>query len=308
MRTRILVIKLSALGDFITALGPMRAIRTHHQDAHITLLTTKPFAELGRACGYFDDVVTDTKPKWHDLKGWLQLRETLQKGQFSRVYDLQNSDRSSLYFKLFKPRPEWVGIAPGASHRNTSPLRTQGRAYDGHVQTLGLAGISDISPDTLDWMTSDTSRFGVTSPYILLVPGCSPQHPLKRWPIARYRQAAEAMISRNYQVVMIGGPAEAETNAQIAKDLPVLNLTRQTDLYDIAGLARNAAGGIGNDTGPSHIAALTGCKMVVLYCNKASTIRKHGPLGACAKAIEVDDLAALSADQVVEALSELIKV
>lgn len=303
----ILVIKLSALGDFITALGPMRAIREHHKDARITLLTTKPFVELARACGYFDDVIIDIKPKWYDAKGWLRLRRLFKEGDYSRVYDLQNNDRTSLYFKLFEPKPEWAGTAIGASHRNASPERAAGRAYDGHVQTLGLAGVSPVFPDTLEWMTSDVSRFNVNTPYIILIPGCSPQHPRKRWPVQYFRQAATAMIAHGYQVIVIGGAGEVDINAEIAKDLPVLNLTGQTQLYDIASLARHAAGGIGNDTGPSHIAALTGCKLVILYCNKESTIKKHGPLGAHAKAIEVDDLASLPADEVIKTLTGMLR-
>ena len=46
---RILIIKLGALGDFIQALGPFAAIRRHHADAHITLLTTDPFAAFAAA-------------------------------------------------------------------------------------------------------------------------------------------------------------------------------------------------------------------------------------------------------------------
>ncbi|HAK62204.1 MAG TPA: ADP-heptose--LPS heptosyltransferase, partial [Alphaproteobacteria bacterium] len=42
MKQRILVIKLGALGDFILAMGPFKAIRHHHAGAHITLLTTPP--------------------------------------------------------------------------------------------------------------------------------------------------------------------------------------------------------------------------------------------------------------------------
>ena len=44
--TRILVIKLGALGDVVQALGPMAAIRRHHADAHITALTAPAFAPL----------------------------------------------------------------------------------------------------------------------------------------------------------------------------------------------------------------------------------------------------------------------
>ena len=59
----ILVIKLAALGDFVQALGPCAAIRQHHKDARITLLTTAPFEDLARQSGYFDEV-------------WLSLNES----------------------------------------------------------------------------------------------------------------------------------------------------------------------------------------------------------------------------------------
>ena len=50
------MIKLGALGDFIQACGPFRAIRDHHVGANITLLTTVPFVPLAEATGYFDIV------------------------------------------------------------------------------------------------------------------------------------------------------------------------------------------------------------------------------------------------------------
>ncbi len=155
----ILVIKLGALGDFIQAMGPMAAIRKAHPDAQITLLTTASFESFAKACGYFGQIWIDEKPNWVNIGGWLRLRKKLRNGAFARVYDLQNNDRSTLYFKLFNAnkRPEWVGTATGASHQNTSPQRTAGHAFDGHIQTLGLAGITDIEIDTLDWLEEDIS-------------------------------------------------------------------------------------------------------------------------------------------------------
>ena len=138
-KQNILVIKLGALGDFVQALGPMQAIKKHHPDAQITLLTTKPFKNFGKECGYFDQVILDERPKLFNPIGWLKLRKILNDLNISRVYDLQNNDRTNLYFKLFSPKPEWVGIAKGASHRNTSKKRTKGHAFYGHVQTLSLA-------------------------------------------------------------------------------------------------------------------------------------------------------------------------
>ena len=50
---KILVIKHGALGDFVLSMGPFAAIRVHHAQAQIALLTTAPFAELARRSGYF---------------------------------------------------------------------------------------------------------------------------------------------------------------------------------------------------------------------------------------------------------------
>ena len=49
---RILILRLSALGDFVQALGPAAAIRRHHKADHITLLTTAPFAAFAVSSGF----------------------------------------------------------------------------------------------------------------------------------------------------------------------------------------------------------------------------------------------------------------
>ena len=54
----VLVIKLSALGDFILSVGAFQAIRAHHPGARIALLTTEPFRKLAEASGCFDEIWT----------------------------------------------------------------------------------------------------------------------------------------------------------------------------------------------------------------------------------------------------------
>ena len=61
-RNNVLVIKLSALGDFILSLGAFQAIRAHHPDARMTLLTTGPFRSLAEASGCFNEKWIDDRP------------------------------------------------------------------------------------------------------------------------------------------------------------------------------------------------------------------------------------------------------
>ncbi|MCB9990244.1 MAG: glycosyltransferase family 9 protein [Rhodospirillales bacterium] len=304
-KENILVIKLSALGDFIQALGPMAAIRAHHPDAAITLLTTKPLTGFGQASGYFDDIWIDERPRLFDLPGWLRLRGKLNYARFTRVYDLQNNDRTALYFKLLSPKPEWVGAAKGASHRNNSPGRTAGHAFDGHVQTLGLAGISNVSIDPMDWVDADISRFEIAQPYMILVPGCAPNRPEKRWPADRFAALAKKIATAGITPVIIGTESEQEAAEQICRAVPqTVNLIDQTSLFDIVVLGRNAAASIGNDTGPMHLIAPTGCPSYVLFSRHSNPVR-HAPKGANVRTIQVNDLKDLSPDDVAAEISEL---
>lgn len=297
IKNNILVIKLGALGDFIQSLGAMKAIRNHHPDSNITLLTTKPFISLGKQSGYFDSIEIDERPKLLQFKKWMSLRKKLNAPHYMRVYDLQNNDRTGIYFKLFKrPKPEWVGIAKGASHRNTSPERTAGLAFYGHQQTLGFAGIDNVAIDRLDWIDADIDQFNLKKPYALIVAGCAPQHPQKRWP--HYVSLCEELIKKNIQPVLIGTDAESDILDNITTHCDgAVNLCGQTTLNDLPVLARHADLTIGNDTGPMHLIAPTGCKTLVLFSG-SSNPKRHAPLGENVTTLQKDNIADITIDDV----------
>src|SRR3546814_6483440 len=97
---RILVIKLSALGDFVLSVASFQAIRAHHREAAIALLTTAPYRRLAEASGCFDAIIVDPRPAWWQPGRWLALWRQLADGRFERVYDLQRSDRRGSYFQI----------------------------------------------------------------------------------------------------------------------------------------------------------------------------------------------------------------
>ena len=301
---RILVIKLGALGDFIYALGAMRAIREHHKAAHITLLTQKPYVSLAEKSGLFDYIILDSRPKYNPLD-WLQFRRILNKPNFTRVYDLQNNDRTENYFRLFSPRPEWIGIAKGASHRNADPDRRKFHAFIGLKNNLKLAGINNINLDALDWMTSDISRFNLPQPYALLVTGSAPSRPNKRWPASHFRDLIGRLNSIGIHPILLGTKSESLVNGKIAKGLNVTDLSGQTTLDDIPELARHAALAVGNDTGPMHIISMTGCPSLFFYRSDESTIEKHGPQAVNAYALEAATLDDIKADEVFDRVKSI---
>ncbi|MCE2509670.1 MAG: glycosyltransferase family 9 protein [Alphaproteobacteria bacterium] len=305
MTGRVLVIKLGALGDFLQALGPFAAIRRHHENAEITLLTTAPFREMAERCGCFDSVWLDRRPKLWQVPDWLRLRAQLREARFDRVYDLQTSDRSGFYFSLFFPGPfpEWSGIARGCSHPHANPKRDFQHTVERQTEQLQMAGIADVPVASVDWMTADVSRFQLPEPYVLFVPGGAPHRPEKRWPEAGYAALAGLLAERGLTPVLLGTAAEAKALAAIAKACPqAVNLAGQTNLFDIAALARQAKAAVGNDTGPMHLIATAGCPAVALFSG-ASDPALCAPRGRQVTVLRRGTLATLTPDEVLDALS-----
>lgn len=268
MSDQILVIKLGALGDFVQAAGPFAAIRDHHRDDSITLLTSRPFAAFAAASPWFDQVWTDTRPKLLQVAGWLGLRRRLRAGHFDRVYDLQTSDRSGFYYKLFWPDapPEWSGIAARCSHPHANPQRDFMHTMDRQGEQLAMAGVGPVSAPEFSWVEGSVERFGLAEKYAVIAPCGADHRPEKRWPITRYSALARHLAAEGLQPVFVGGVTERELIEVIASEVSgAKNLAGKTKLEDLFSLARGAQIAVGNDTGPMHVFAVAGTPTLVLY-------------------------------------------
>jgi len=300
---RILVIKLGALGDFIQAFGPFQTIRARHPSAHVTLLTTSPFSPLASASGWFDAVWFDSRPGWWRLGARLSKRANLNRAGFSRVYDLQTSRRSSSYYRYFRsPRPEWSGIAKACSHPHANPERDLMHTVERQAEQLAMAGLSEMSAPELAWFDADTTRFRLEDGFVLIAPGGAAHRPEKRWPIKRYIELANDLVAWGRRPVLLGGADEADVLQAIAQGCrQARNLGGQTNIFEIAGLARRAVGAVGNDTGPMHILSAVGCPSVVLY-SMASNPDLCGQRGPAVKILRRAALEGLAAAEVEAAL------
>jgi ADP-heptose:LPS heptosyltransferase len=311
----ILVIKLSALGDFILALAAMKRIREAHPGAKITLLTTPPFETLAKASPYVDAVETDGRPG--GLGEWLRLLARLRSANYDRVYDLQTSSRSSLIFYGLLPfPPEWSGIALGASHRHRNPKRDFLHTLERQADQLMHAGVwrnaptgpGAAPPPDLSWIVDSEPKPRAgdkpAKPYVLLIPGGAAHRLDKRWPVELYGDLGKALWDRGYDVMVIGGPQETPLARAIQRKLPgARDLTGRTDFARIAALGAKAALVVGNDTGPLHLAAAAGAPTSVLF-SKASDPALAAPRGHVT-VLQAEDLAGLPVETVLRAVDNI---
>ncbi len=299
MDQNILVIKLSALGDFVQNLGLMRAIREHHkEEKKITLLTTKPYVELGNNCSYFDNIIIDERPKILEIKKWSTLRKNLKSGMFNIIYDLQNNDRSRLYHSSFLKHAQYIGLKKNTNKDNLAFYR--------HKAMLEQAGLSDIKIDAMEWMTSNAPQFILPEKYALIVPGCAPKRPEKRWPEKNYSALCQHLTSQGITPVILGTKDEEDITDEIVKACPTaINLNGKTKLTDIPDLARSAIIAIGNDTGPMHMIGPTGCKTLALFSGYSAP-NQHKPIGDNVHTLQKKELEHLSIKNVIEKIESMI--
>lgn len=275
---RVLVIKLGAFGDFFLAQPAFAAIRRHHVGDRLTLLTLPSLAPLARGSGLFDEVLED--PRGRSLSDYLKVRRMLRAGRFDRVYDLQAQPRTERYFWLMLPgrRPEWSGPARGASHPDRYPGRRNVPVAQRYARQLAPFGIAPDGAVDLSWLDADTARFALPAPYALLIPGSSPGRPDKRWPVDRYAALARALVGRGVTPVVAGTAIESDLAAAITAACPeTIDLTDRTSIPELAGLARRAWATIGNDTGPTHLAAAIGGPTVALFSDASDPVHANGP-------------------------------
>lgn len=300
--TAILVIKHGALGDLVQAFGPFAAIRAHHAGVRIDLLTTPAFAVLMGRAPWFDRVLTDARPPWWNLPAQIALARRLAAAGYARVYDLQTSARSSrlrAWLGLFGARPEWSGIARGASHPHANPARDAMHTQDRQREQLTMAGITVAPAPDLAWLDAELSRLDLPARFALLIPGAAPHRPAKRWPADHYGALAVALAARGLKPVVLGTAAEAPLAAAIRRRCAdALDLTGRTTIAEIAALARRAALAVGNDTGPMHLIASIGTPSLVLF-SAASDPALCAPRGRQVRILRAPDLRDLPPAEVI---------
>ena len=274
MNNQILIIKLGALGDFIQALGSIYAIRNHHKNQQLTLLTSTSFEAIARKSKIFENIWIDHRPSKINFPGWLSMRKKLRSGCFTRIYDLQTSQRSSLYFHFLwpGPYPEWSGIARGCSHPHRNNDRNQMHTIDRQAQQLHFAGIKAIPTPDLSWIKADISKFNLPDTFALLAPGGAIHRPQKRWSPNNFGILAAHLNNRGIRSVIIGDNKEIDLANGILKHAPhAINLIGNTTLLEVLTIGKKATLAIGNDTGPMHICAIANCHSFVIFSENSNS-------------------------------------
>ena len=308
--SNILIIKHGSLGDIAQACGAIQDISENHNNDQIYLLTTKPYFDLFKKNPYLTDVILDKRQSRFNLIYLYLLMRKIKKLNISKVYDLQNSSRTSFYKKILFPSSNF---STWSSSETTLPKDKTKEEFDKksvlerfnhQLQTSEINTKHTLLPD-FSWSCTDISKIKSEyklEKYIVLFPFCSPHLTQKKWPY--YSELIEKIKNQyndQYKVVVAPGPNEIN-DAKSINAICILDNEKALDISQLSSLIKDSSFVIANDTGPAHMAAHLGAKGLTLF-GSHTTAYKVSIERENFKAIQVNDLTKLSADKVFEKIN-----
>ena len=311
--SNILIIKHGSLGDIAQACGAIQDISENHKDDVVHILTTKPYFELFKKNPYISNVILDKRLSRLNLIYLYSLMKNIKKYKFSKIYDLQNSSRTSFYKRILFPeatKDTWSSTEttlPEGITKDDFDKDSVLSRFDHQLKSSGINTSHTLKPD-FSWSPSDISKiknYYQLEKYIVLFPFCSPHLTSKKWP---YYNDLISMINEKSEnkikIVIAPGPGEIK-DASSVNALCVLDNGKALDISQLAALIKDSSFVVANDTGPAHMTAHLGSKGIALFGShttpfKVSIERENF------KAIQAPELSKLSVEKVFNRISSLI--
>ena len=310
--SNILIIKHGSLGDIAQASGAIQDISESHKDDQIHLLTTKPYFELFKKNPYIKNVILDKRLSKINLIYLYSLMRELKKYSFLKVYDLQNSSRTSFYKKILFPKASkdtWCSTdttLPGGTTKKDFDKDSVLERFNHQLRNSNIDTKHTKKPD-FSWSSSDITQiknYYKLENFIILFPFCSPHLTSKQWP---YYNDLIDLIKKKFEffkIVVAPGPNEIDEASKI-NALCILDNGKALDISQLSSLIKSSSFVVSNDTGPAHMTAHLGSKGIALFGSHTTPFKVSIETDNF-KAIQVPDLSKLSAEKVFQRLSEII--
>lgn len=296
---RILIVKLSALGDVTMTLPFLKALRSRYPRANLCWLVEEAASGLLQGHPDLNEVVVAPRReitqslKKGRLKKALSLfgqtARRLQAGRFDWAVDLQGLFKSAVWTYLSRA-PRRIGFArarEGASwalNDRLPPYDPNRHALRRYLDVAGYLGAeSFFAPEKPYFpaypeaaLLADKLLSPRGSEWVALNPGA--KWPSKRWPPVYWQILAGDLIRQGLRVMITGGPEDRDLAEFIRAGRPaVMNLCGGTDLKTLAEIYRRCRLMITGDTGPMHLAAAAGTAVLALF--GPTDPGRTGPLG-----------------------------
>ena len=292
---KILIVKLSSLGDVVHAMPAVQDIRAARPDAQIDWVVERGFAPLAQRCDGVRRVIACELRRWRKAplaaqtrSEWRAFREELRSDWYDAVIDLQGLTKSALVARVAR-------LAPGGK-RFALANRTEGSSYEAPTRWVADVAVRiephvhaitrsrELCAKALGYLPPKWMRFGLHSSAlgaddprcVAFVHGTSRED--KCWPETHWVELGHRLIAAGHTIGLPhGSDTERERGERIAQALgPRAQVWPRLDLGQLTNRLAACAGVIGVDSGLSHIAVALDLPHVQVY--NFDTAWRTGPL------------------------------
>ncbi|MBQ3331986.1 MAG: lipopolysaccharide heptosyltransferase II [Thermoguttaceae bacterium] len=299
---RILIVRLSSLGDVIHTLPIAAALRRRFPEAKICWAVHPAFAPMIPSPPWIDEIIEVPRPSLGHpirlIREIAALRRRLRAEGFDMVIDLQGLMKSAAVALLSGARQKiGTSFMREGSYLVCRPVRGPhaGNFDGGHVieQALDVARFlgaqqTDLLfplPQQTDAWEKVRERFDLKRPYALLVPGTRCE--TKCWPPEHYAELSAALRTEGLDIVLLGSRGDLPRSEEILRlagrqgteEMParMIDTTGRTNLLEMTALVQHASLFVSGDTGPLHIAFAAKRPIVALF--GPTRPQRSGPYG-----------------------------
>lgn len=336
---RVLVVRLSAIGDVVNTLPAVTLLRRARPEAFLGFAVEDRARDVVVGHPLLDRVHVFPRRRWRELlrsaspRGWAQLaREVrayageLRAERYDVVLDEQSNLKGAAH-ALASRAPRRIGFARGhdyelnhlTSTEQVTPPADRPHRVDKFVSLLGALGIGGdertyVLPDDAGARARIeqclTAEGIAPRSFVALHPGTSDHGAEKRWPAASFATLARQVAGTLGRPVLVTwGPGEEDLARSVcAGAAGAARLAPRTgSLLELVELLRRAAVFVSADTGPMHLAAAAGVPCVALFGPKDPAV--YGPYGAghvVIRAASGSAMAAIAPEQVLAAVASRV--
>lgn len=309
---RILIVKLSAIGDVVHTLPALNALRRFRPQAHITWLVEEAAADLIIGHQAVDRVLISRRKRWvRGLRTGQWRRHAAEAVAFTRqlrdcrydiVLDFQAALKGAALIALTRAERK-IGFGPGMEHQEHSYVVLNERipkvSMEIHALRRSLLMLEAIGvPCSQIEYHLPIDALSRQAAGRLLEPQFKDETRLpvainpmakwetKLWPAGRFAIVADRLIEDHRAVVFFTGSPGDRAAIEAIQDRmrhPTVSLAGRTTLTELAAVYQRMACVLSTDTGPMHIAAAVNTPVVALFGPTAPW--RTGPFGQAHRVI-----------------------
>jgi lipopolysaccharide heptosyltransferase II len=293
---KILVFKISSLGDVILSVPSLRAIKKRFQNSSIKVLVDVKFRKVLEKCPYIDEIITCDFDGRDRGRGFLKLAAKLRAEDFDLSIDFQNNSRSHLLAFL-----AMIPVRYGYNNHKKSflinrkielPSKLIG-PVDHQARVLGLLGIMPAEKHLELWVDEESEKWTrdflnanwlqESQKLVGISFSASRKWKTKNWSLSSFMELTRMLAQeKGIRVVLLGVEDDlplAETFIKKVSAKPI-NAVGKTDIPRLISLIKRCNAIVTGDSSSMHIASAVGCPFVAIF-GPTSPERHLPPSGTC---------------------------